>query len=299
MPGIWKGSISFGLVNIPVELTAAVRADHIAFRLLDAKTKAPVKYERVRSTDGKALKWEEIVKGYEYTKGNFIILTDEDFKSAAIESSKSIEILDFVTAADIDPRFFETPYFLMPSKGGEKSYALLREAMRDEDVVGIGKIIMRQHQHLAGIHVVGEALVLEIMRFANEVVDVNNYNFPKSSSVSPKERAIAKQLVNTLSGEFEPEKYTDDYRSNLLRIIKAKSKGKHLTLEAPEREAPDAKVLDLMEKLQKSLGSSRKATSSAKKPKKAVSRSAVKTVAKSVAKSVTKSASKRPRRKSA
>lgn len=145
MAPIWKGTISFGLVNIPVELAAAVRADNISFRMLDAETVSPVKYERVRASDGTPVPWAEIVKGFEYVKAQYIVLTDDDFKKAALESSKSIE----------------TPYFLLPGKGGERGYALLREAMRESDVVGIGKIIMRQHQHLAGIHVVGDALVLE------------------------------------------------------------------------------------------------------------------------------------------
>jgi len=260
MATIWKGSISFGLVNIPVELATAVRADHIAFRLLDAKTHAPVKYERVRSTDGKTLAWDDIVKGYEYSKGRYIVLTEEDFKTAALESSSTIDILDFVAASEMDPRYFETPYFLMPGKGGDRPYALLREAMRDQDVVGIGKIIMRKHQHLAGIHVVGDALVLEIMRFANEVLDASSLDFPKASVVDNKQREMAAQLVSSLSTTFEPEKYTDDYRANLMRIIKAKSKGKDVTLEMQEPGEPDAKVLDLMEMLKKSLADGKSST---------------------------------------
>ena len=260
MPAIWKGSISFGLVSIPVELATAVRADHISFRLLDAKTHAPVKYERVRSTDGKSLAWDDIVKGYEYSKGHFIVLTDEDFKSAALESSSTIDILDFVAATEMDPRYFETPYFLVPGKGGAKPYALLREAMREQDAVGIGKIIMRQHQHLVGIHVVDDALVLEIMRFANEVLDASSYTFPPKSAVDAKQREMATQLVNSLSTKFEPEKYTDDYRANLMRIIKAKSKGKDVKLEMQEPDEPDAKVLDLMEMLKKSLANGKSST---------------------------------------
>src|SRR5512140_2853717 len=160
MAAIWKGSVSFGLVNIPVELRTAVRADHISFRLLHKEDMSPVKYERVCATEGEPVPWNEIVKGYEYEKGKFVVMTDEDFKTAAIEGSKTIDILDFVKEEEIDPRYFETPYYLVPAKGADKSYALLREAIRSTGSVGIGKIIMRQHQHLAAIKVIGNALVL-------------------------------------------------------------------------------------------------------------------------------------------
>src|SRR4051812_18862812 len=146
MAAIWKGSLTFGLVNIPVELKTAVRADHISFRMLHEEDLSPVKYERVCARDGEPVPWNEIVKGYEYEKGKFVVMTDDDFKAAALEASKTIDILDFVQESEIDPRYFETPYFLTPSKGGEKPYALLREAIRNAGAVGIGKIIIRQTQ---------------------------------------------------------------------------------------------------------------------------------------------------------
>jgi len=160
MAAIWKGSLAFGLVNIPVELRTAVRADHISFRLLHEEDLSPVKYERVCQADGEPVPWNEIVKGYEYEKGKYVVMTDEDFKAAAIEGSKTIDIIDFVKEEEIDPRYFETPYYLVPAKNAEKSYALLREAIRSTGAVGIGKIIIRQTQHLAGIKVVGDALVV-------------------------------------------------------------------------------------------------------------------------------------------
>src|SRR5438876_11047638 len=183
MAAIWKGSLTFGLVNIPVELKTAVRADHISFRLLHEKDLSPVKYERICQAEGESVPWNEIVKGYEYEKGKFVVITDEDFKTAALEQSKTIDILDFVKQDEIDPRYFETPYYLVPAKGAEKSYALLREAIRSTGAVGIGKIIIRQTQHLAGIKVLGEALVLEIMRFSNEIVDPSEYSFPRREDV--------------------------------------------------------------------------------------------------------------------
>ncbi len=261
MAAIWKGSLAFGLVNIPVELRTAVRADHISFRLLHEEDLSPVRYERVCQAEGEPVPWNEIVKGYEYEKGKFVVLTDEDFKTAAIESSKTIDIIDFVQQDEIDPRYFETPYYLVAAKGAEKSYALLREAIRNTGAVGIGKIIIRQAQHLAAIKVLGDALVLEIMRFSNELVDPGEYSFPGRTDVRPQELKMAEQLVENLAEAFDPSKYTDDYRANLMKVINAKMRGKKIKLE-PEEKALDTGVLDLMSKLRASLeqGNGKKAS---------------------------------------
>ena len=274
MAAIWKGSLTFGLVNIPVELKTAVRADHISFRLLHKEDLSPVKYERVCEADGETVPWNEIVKGYEYDKGKFVVLTDEDFKAAALEQSKTIDILDFVKENEIDPRFFETPYYLVPSKGGEKPYALLREAIRRTASVGVGKIIIRQTQHLAGVKVVGDALVLEIMRFANELVDAKEFNFPARDAIRPQELQMAEQLVENLAEPFDPTRYTDEYRANLMRVIKAKMKGKKPKLEEPDRDVEDSGVLDLMSRLRASLeeGSGKKGSVRAKSKEVAASR---------------------------
>jgi DNA end-binding protein Ku len=266
MAAIWKGSLTFGLVNIPVELKTAVRADHISFRLLHKEDLSPVKYERVCQAEGEPVPWNEIVKGYEYEKGKFVVLTHEDFKTAALEQSKTIDILDFVKEDEIDPRYFETPYYLVPAKGGEKPYALLREAIRQTGSVGIGKIIIRQTQHLAAVKVVGDALVLEIMRFANELVDAKEFSFPSREAIRPQELQMAEQLVANLAEPFDPTRYTDEYRANLMKVIKAKMKGKKVKLEEPEGEAPDSDVLDLMSRLRASLeeGSGKKGAVRAK-----------------------------------
>lgn len=266
MAAIWKGSVSFGLVNIPVELRTAVRADHISFRLLHKEDMSPVKYERVSESGGDPIPWNEIIKGYEYEKGKFVVMTDDDFKTAAIEGSKTIDILDFVKEDEIDPRYFEMPYYLVPAKGADKSYSLLREAIRSTGSVGIGKIIMRQHQHLAAIKVVGDALILEIMRFSNELVNSNEYSFPARSNVRPQELKMAEQLIGNLAEPFDPSRYTDDYRANLMRLIKAKMKGKKIKLAEPAEESADSGVLDLMSRLRASLDQdSAKKTSHAKK----------------------------------
>ena len=252
MAAAWKGSISFGLVNIPVELRTAVQSDHVSFRMLHADDLAPVKYERVCARDGEPVPWKEIVKGYEYAKGKYVILTDEDFRAAALASSKTIEILDFVQASEIDPRYFDTPYYVVPAKGGEKPYALLREAIRTTGSVGVGKLTMHQRQHLAAVKTVGEALMLETMRFANELVDTTELTFPSAELVREQELKMAAQLVANLAEPFEPEKYTDDYRANLMKIIRAKMKGQKVEVEEPE-EPESTKVLDLMSRLQASL----------------------------------------------
>lgn len=273
MAAIWKGSIAFGLVNIPVELRTAVRSDHISFRLLHEADLSPVKYQRVCETEGEPIPWNEIVKGYEYEKEKFVILTDDDFKSAALEGSRTIDILDFVKDDEIDPRYFETPYYLVPAKGAEKSYALLREAIRTTGAVGIGKIIIRQSQHLAGIRVLGDALVLEIMRFANELVDSSEYSFPARGDVRPQELKMAEQLITNLAEPFDPSRYTDDYRANLMKLIKGKMKGKKVKFEGPEQDTKDTGVLDLMSRLRASLDqkpakkTSRAKASSSAKPK--------------------------------
>jgi len=254
MRPIWKGALSFGLVNIPVQLYSAVRAgEKVSFRLLHGTDQSPVRYERVCQKDGAVVPWDDIVKGYEYSKGKFVVLTDEDFKAAALESSKQIEILDFVASDEIDPRYFETPYYLLPTKGGEKPYALLREAIKNTGTVGIGKITMRSNSHhLAGVKVIGDALVMEIMRFQDELVDASTFTFPAAADVRPQEVQMAEQLIGNLKESFDPSKYTDDYNANVMRIIRAKMKGKKIEVE--EHDEPEATpVVDLMARLQESL----------------------------------------------
>jgi len=265
MASIWKGSLTFGLVHVPVELKTAVRSDHVSFRMLHAEDLSPIKYERVCAADGEPVPWNEIVKGYEYEKGKYVVLTDEDFKQAALDQSRTIDIIDFVSEDEIDPRFFETPYYLLPTKGGDKPYALLREAMRKNNVVGIGKLIIRKTQHLAGVRVIDQALVLEIMRFSNELVDISEFSFPGTTTLREQELDMATQLVQNLAEPFDPERYTDDYRSNLMKLIRAKMKGKKVTAAEPEADDEDAKVLDLMSRLQASLDEGRAAKEGGKK----------------------------------
>lgn len=249
---LWKGSISFGLVNIPIELHTAVRDHRPRFRMLHAKDKSPVRFERVCIRDGHPVAWEDLVKGYEYAKGRFVVMTKEDFQAAAVEKTRTVDIIDFVQADAIDDRFFETPYYLVPAKGGERAYTLLREAIRDSERVGIAKFILRDAQHLAAVEVIGNALVLTVMRFADELVDTTGLNFPAADNIRKPELEMAKALVNNLAADWDPEKYSDQYRENLLRIIKGKVKGKEVELE-PTTPPHRAEVIDLMERLRRSL----------------------------------------------
>jgi DNA end-binding protein Ku len=249
---IWKGSLAFGLVNIPVELYSAVRDHRPRFRLLHAKDESPVHYERVCQSEGKPVAWEDLVKGYEYEKGQFVVLTKDDFKTAALAKTKTLDILDFVDPKEVDERYFETPYYLQASKGADRSYALLREAIRESGKIGVAKIILREAQHLAALEVIGDALVLTMMRFADELADLDDFRFPRSEGIRAAELKMAIQLVENLSAKWEPEKYTDEYRDNLMRLIQAKVKGRKPKLV--EREVPrQAEVVDLMARLRASL----------------------------------------------
>lgn len=251
---LWKGAVSFGLVSIPVEVQTAVSDNRPHFRMLHAKDKSPVNFQRVCAKEGEPVAWEDLVKGYEYEKGRFVVLTKEDFETAALEKTKTIDIIDFVKADEIDDRFFDKPYYLTPGKGGERSYALLREAIRESGRIGIAKFILRDTQHLAAVEVIGDALVLSIMRYADELVATSEYSFPGAKNVRKQELDMAKMLVENLAAEWDPKKYTDDYRANLMKVIQAKMKGKEARLEA-EEEPRSAEVVDLMERLRRSLES--------------------------------------------
>jgi DNA end-binding protein Ku len=249
---MWKGSLAFGLVNIPIELYSATRDHRPKFRLLHAKDEAPVRYERVCQSEGKPVGWADLVKGYEYAKGQFVVITKDDFKTAALEKTKTIDILDFVDPAEIDERYFETPYYLQPAKGADRAYALLREAIRESGQIGIAKVILRDAQHLAAVEAIGDAIVLTMMRFADELADLGDFRFPKAEGIRPAEMKMARQLIDNRSAKGNPGKYTDEYRDNLMKVIQSKLKGRKPKLQ--ERETPQsADVVDLMARLRASL----------------------------------------------
>jgi len=253
---IWTGTLSFGLVSIPVEVHTAVRDHRPHFRMLHAKDHSRVNFERVCQKEGRKVSWNDLVKGYEYEKNRFVVVTKEDFEAAAIEKTRRIDILDFVEADAPDDRYFDKPYYLTPKKGGESAYALLREAIRNAGRMGIAKFVMRDVQHLAAIEAIDDALVLSILRFADELVDTSALSFPTGKGISKKELDMATSIVEHLAAEWAPEKYKDDYRDNLMKVIKAKVKGKPAKLVA-EEVSRDSNVVDLMERLRASLEGAR------------------------------------------
>lgn len=253
MAPIWKGTLAFGLVTIPVELRPAVRASRIGFRLLHARDLSPVRYERVCTRDGGVVPWSDIVRGYEYARGKFVPITDDDFAAARATRSETVEIEAFVRREEIDARHFDTPYFLVPGKGGEKAYALLRDTMERRGVVGMGTIVLHDRQHLAAIGVAGRALTLELMRFADELLDPAALHLPGSAAVRPADRRMADELVRSLEAPFDAARWTDEQRARLQKVIRAKLKGKAVARPPAAASARGAKVLDLTERLRASL----------------------------------------------
>lgn len=254
MASIWKGSISFGLVSIPVGLHPATKREELSFRLLRKSDLSPVNYKRVAEVDGKEVAWEEIVKGYEYEKGKFVVLKEEDFKRVDIEATQTIDIMDFVDIAEINPIFFSKPYFLEPQKGGSSAYALLREVLTKTNKAGIAKVVIRTRQHLAAVKANGDALVLEIMHFADELVDQRKLKINAGHAPGAREVQMATTLVDNMTVSWDPHRYNDEYSSALLKLIEQKieSGGKDLP-KAPAAPKRASKVIDLVAVLQESL----------------------------------------------
>jgi len=261
---IWKGSISFGLVNIPIALYPATRREELKFRLLRKSDLSPVNYKRVAEKDGKEVSWDEIVKGYEYEKGKYVVLKDEDFERVDLEATQTVDIQDFVDQEEIDPMFFYKPYYLEPQKGGDKAYALLRDALKNSKKVGIAKVVIKTRQYLAGVKPEDGALVLELMHFADELADTEKLHLPKKVEVGKREMTMAKSLIDSMASKWNPEKYHDDYREALMEVIEEKVEAGGKEIEEKTRKAPKpTKVIDLVSVLQKSLeqtGAKRKAT---------------------------------------
>jgi DNA end-binding protein Ku len=264
---IWKGSISFGLVNIPVTLHNATRREELKFRLLREKDLSPVNYKRVAEVDGKEVPWDQIVKGYEYQKGKFVVLKEEDFKRVDLEATDTVEIMDFVPLDDINPIYFFRPYYLEPQKGGAGAYALLREVLEETGKTGIAKIVIKTRQHLAALKSNGRALVLELMHFADELVDSSSLKLPDAKEVGKRERDMAAALVEQMTEKWDPKRYTDDYTSALMKVIdrKVKSGGKELPAE-PKKVRETSNVIDLAAVLEESLSKTARKKAPARKP---------------------------------
>lgn len=283
---IWNGVISFGLLNVPVSLFTAEKRVDLHFRMIDSRSKTPIRYERVNAETGEEVPWKDIVKAFEYKKGNYVVLSEEEMASVAPEGKESIEIDEFVDRAAIPTAFFEKPYYLIPGKKAEKGYVLLREILRKSDRAGIGHVMIRTRRYLSAVIVQDDALVLILLRFAQEIVPLDDFDFPAADftklRISKRELEMAQQLIDSMTVDWEPGRYVDDYRERLTKLVdKHLAKKQGLVREVDEEEREDegtaTNVVDFMALLKNSLsrkggsaatddeGSPRKARAAAKK----------------------------------
>src|SRR5438094_5579635 len=248
----WKGSISFGLVYIPVAVYPATREEKISFRQLRSSDLSPIRYKKVAEADSKEVPADQIVKGFEYERGHYVVMKEEDFEKVRIESTHSIDITDFVELDQVDPKFFYKPYFLEPQKGGEKAYTVLHKALSGTDKIGIAKVVISNREHLAAVKPDGLFLILELMHFASDILSTEILKNGSATAVTDKELKMAQALIESMSDAWEPEKYRDEYRTALMEIIEQKAKNRQIAATAAPAPAP-TNVADLVKVLQESL----------------------------------------------
>lgn len=257
---IWTGTLSFGLLNVPVSLMAGERSTDLKFRMLDSRDKKPIRFERVNADTGEEVPWKEIIKAFEYDKGSYVVVDQDDIKSAAPESHESIDVEAFVDVNDIDVRYFEKPYILAPGKKAEKGYVLLRDTLKSTGKIGVARVVIRTREYLSAVMPVGDALILVLMRYPQELVDPADYALPDEAAskyrISDKEMDMARQLIESMSAKWNPSDYKDEFRERLSAIIKKriKDKGGIAKVEEPAiREDAATNVVDFMSLLEKSL----------------------------------------------
>jgi DNA end-binding protein Ku len=302
---IWTGTLSFGLLNVPVSLMSGERNVDLHFRMLDSRDRKPIRFERVNADTGEEVPWKDIVKAYEYDKGSYVVLEEDDIRSAAPESHEAVEVETFVDAGTIDPRYYEKPYLLVPAKKAEKGYVLLRETLRSTGKVGIARVVVGTREYLCAVMPHGDALVLMILRYPQELVDPEDYKLPSGSlseyRINSKETAMAEQLIESMSGEWKPDEYHDEFRERLHTLLKNRIKAKGGTPKVEEEPVPredDAtNVVDFMSLLQKSLDAKKRTPAARKTPaKKATAKVAKPTAAKKATKTAGKAAKKTTKR---
>jgi DNA end-binding protein Ku len=274
MRTLWKGAISFGLVTIPVSLYPATRREELKFRMLRKSDLSPINYKRVAEVDGKEVPWDQIVKGYEYEKDQFVILKEEDFARVDVEATQTVDIINFVAIDEVDPLLFYKPYYLEVGKGGDKAYVLLRDSLIKAGKIAIAKVVIRARQHLAAVKPQKDGLVLELMHFPDELIDVQEFKDPREAKIGKAEMKMAEQLIESMSSPWKPEEYTDDYREALEKLIEEKIE--HGDEKAPSRRKRPARsnIIDLADVLKKSLqeAKSSKPAKSSKRRKPAAKR---------------------------
>ena len=298
---VWSGTLSFGLLNIPVSLMTGERKTDISFRMLDSRNKAPVRYERVNAETGEEVPWKDIVKAFEYDKGSYVVLEQEDIASAAPESHDAIEVEAFVDAGAIGPQYFEKPYVLVPAKKAEKGYVLLREALEKTGKIGIARVVIRTREHLCAVMPQGNALLLLMMRYPQELVDISEYNIPEGAKgdyrISAKELAFSEQLIETMGGEWEPDTYQDEFRERLQKVIQDRMKADGVVRRKAEEprveEGAATNVVDFMSLLQQSIDKNKRTPAKKAVPAKKTAKKAAK--AAKGAKKATKKSSARKR----
>ncbi len=266
---IWSGAISFGLLHIPVQLMPAEKRIDLHFRMLDHRDNARIRYERVNADTGDEVPWKDVVKAFEYDKGSYVVIDKADLKAAAPESAESVDIEAFVDAAEISSRYYEKPYFLVPTKKSEKGYVLLRETLRELGKAGLARVVIRTREYLALVAPEDEALVLYLIRYPQELLPVDSYSFPARSTkayrISPKELEMARTLVTSMTGVWQPKEYRDEFRERLSKTIQARIKKKGGVRSkaaakpgADEADSGDGKVVDFMALLKKSIATNKR-----------------------------------------
>jgi DNA end-binding protein Ku len=283
---IWSGTLSFGLLNVPVSLMTGERSVDLHFRMLDSRSNTPVRYERVNAETGEEVPWKEIVKAFEYAKGSYVVLEPEDIKSASSEGREVVDVKAFVDAESIGPEYFEKPYFLVPGKKAEKGYVLLRETLKRTGKIGIARVVIRTREYLSAVMPRGDALMLMLLRYPQELVDASDYKIPEGKAseyrVSDKEIQMAEQLIESMSDEWKPDDYRDEFRDRLRKVIEKRMKSKGVVTPPSDEEAETPEnattnVVDFMSLLQQSLATNKRTPAkkaAAKAPRKTAAKAA-------------------------
>lgn len=304
---IWTGTLSFGLLNVPVSLMSGERKVDLQFRMLDSRDRKPIRFERVNADTGEEVPWKDIVKAYEYDKGSYVVLEEGDIRSAAPESHETVEVETFVEAAQIDPRYYEKPYLLLPGKKAEKGYVLLRETLRSTGKAGIARVVVRTREYLCAVMPQGHALVLMILRYPQELVDPEDFKLPTGSvadyRITAKETAMAGQLIESMAADWDPSQYHDEFRERLQKVLNKRITTKGGTTQVEEEPAPhedaSTNVVDFMALLQKSLDANKRTPAKKSATRKAPAKKAVKKAAKKTAAKAAKAAKKTTSRRRA
>jgi len=253
MRAIWKGAISFGLVSIPISLYPATRREELTFRLLRSPDLSPINYKRIAEADGKEVPWDKIVKGYEYKKGKYVVLKDEDFARVDVEATQTVDIIQFVGLSEVDPLLFYKPYYMEVEKGGQKAYSLLRQALADSEKIAIAKVVIKTRQHLAAIKPQERGLMLELMRFPEEILDVSEFKTPPVAAINKPEMNMARKLIDSMSTQWDPAAFKDDYHEKLEKVVEEKIRSGGKETRAPKVKRKSSKVIDLVSVLQESI----------------------------------------------